>query len=343
MGAPEELGQIALQKQPVYYNDPSWPWEQKLAAAYDEATKLLQAAVPAGTTLDTAQYELASDAAGAQVDAYGDAWMRPLQSADPSQPLSSVNDVDQGMQLGATQARQYYLGTYAQASSNLGAYLTGYARAQIPVGVLTQAEFDQGAEMRLRQFSQIIHAGRTGSLPAVIAGERYAMDAGVTGAQARLTVASGGVTAAAVNAAAGLGLTGVEIALIVLVAGLVIAGTVVAVYWAKTSSDNRATMLQICQQAIANKDPKADLICANMTQVVAQMASPGQMPGVLDSIVGKDALNKITTFAAVGAGLYLLVTFAPEIARSLQRTKGAMTQTQTANLARTYRRYGRTW
>lgn len=330
MPAPSDLSQVCLNKQPVYFNEPSFAWEQRLASAYDEAALHLKKTLPPGSTIDAAQYELANDLTGNQIDTYGGDWKNRIASDQDA-------DVSAALNLPADQCRQFYLGKFAQASSNLGAYLSGYAREQVAVGALSKEEFDKGAEVRLRQFSEIIHLGRTGGLPAAVSGEQLSQSK-LGKPNATIVVATPGVTVAQPAAVSGLGyaIGAGGIALIVLAAGAVIAGGIVAYYWSTTSQSNRRAMLEICQDAVRRGDPRAEQICLNMSKVVADMASVTNLPTPLDAIVSREQQKQLVTYAVAGFGAYLLV---PEIIRSLRQSKSAMTEKAIANLARAHRRY----
>lgn len=333
MTIPDQLATVAYDKQPVFYNDPELSWEQRLAYAHEEARKHLAAILPPGATLSTSQYELAADVAGTQIDTFGSAWMPRLQSGQDIDPESALS-------LPADQMRQYYLGRYAQASANLGAYLTGFARQQVAYGSISQKDFDLGAELRLRSLSDIIYAGRTGSLPALIDGERYAQKK--TGAgNSLITIATPGVT---VQPAAGLqGLGFAWTPAMVLAVGLVsclavgvVAASVVAWRWNEANASNRRSMLEICQDAQARNHPDARTICKDMSEVVAEMGDPsnGMNPA-------GDMIKNVGTIAGAIGGLYLLFAFAPQISQAITSIKGTMSsgqqQTQIANLARFHR------
>ena len=340
MAAPEELGSVAAAKQPIYYNDPAVAWEQRLQQAYDEATQHLQATLAPGQVINTAEYETASDVANVQMDQFGGTWNSSIKSWDPRTASPDVPQ-DQGLGMPSEQMRQFYLGRYAQASSNLGAYLTGYAREQIPIGSITQQEFDTGAEMRLRAFSDIIDAGRRGALKGLVAGESYAQGAD----PARIAIRGDGTHVTQGTSTQGLGFdpaTGTIIALSLL-AVVMICGCVYILSNAVSNYALRVKMLQQCQDARDKGDPKADKICADMTQIVAKTITPDKPVSPLDNVFGAGTGQKIVTYAAIGVGAYLLITFAPDIIRSLRKSKDAFGEQEkmVENMARWRRRYAR--
>lgn len=327
----QALGTEALNKQPVYYMDATMSWEQRLAAAYDEATAHIKATLPPGVTIDTSKYEQANDLAGNHINAYGDDWLSTFRA---NKDLS----VDSAVRFNGEQGEQYYLGRYAQASANLGAYLTGYARQQIPLGALTQEDFDQGAELRLRALSEVIHLGRTGALPAVIAADKYAL-ANNAPKGGSILVATPGVT---INPATGTSGLGCELLCLTITIGVlaILAATAitVSVMWVNASQKDRQAMLETCNDAVRLNNAQAPAICANMSKVVAEMAAPGQMPSALSALIPADLQKQIITYGAIGLGAYLLLTFAPQIASSLSKTKDVLAARQVQTLAENRRR-----
>jgi hypothetical protein len=331
MADTQQLGIEALNKQPLYYMDMAMAWEQRLALAYDEATMWLKKATPPGTTIDTSRFEAASSVATSHVNTYGDAWMSKFK-------VGSDLDQNSALVMSGDYSEAYYLGKYAQASANLGAYLSGYAREQIPIGAISQAEFDQGAEMRLRALSEVIYLGRTGALPAVVAPDVYAKSIGGS-TSGKITVATPGITfdAAAPTGGLGCGPACIYISLAV-VAGLVAVAITVSVLWTKASQENRQVMLEVCQDAVRRGNPNAPTICADMSKVVAEMASPGQMPNPIDALIPKALQTQIVTYGAIGLGLYTLIMFAPQIMASLGRTKDVLAARQVERMAANRRR-----
>jgi len=331
MADTQQLGTEALNKQPVFYMDSAMAWEQRLALAYDEATMWLRKAVPAGVTIDTSKYESATGSASSQLQSYGDSWLNKFRTnvdLDPDTAITLTGD----------HSEAYYLGQYANASANLGAYLSGYAREQIPIGGISQADFDQGAEMRLRSFSEIIYLGRTGALPAVVSPDVYAKGLG-GGAGGKIIVATPGVSFNAATGASGLGC---EVLCLTITIGIlaILAATAitVSVMWSKSSQQNRQAMLEICQDAIRRDNPNAPTICADMSKVVADMASPGQMPNPIDALIPKALQTQIVTYGAIGLGIYTLIMFAPQIMASLGRTKEVLAARQVERMAANRRR-----
>ena len=339
MTAPQELSTLALNQQPVYYNDPNMAWEQRLALAYDDATKKLQASLPAGSTIDTSKYAIANEAAGNTVNKYGSDWLPHFKD-------QTDVDASTALALPSDEMRQYYLGKYADASTGLGAYLSGYAREGIAIGALTQSDFDKGAELRLRAFSEIIYAGNTGSLKALVAGERVASGAAVSksvqgfGAYPRMspnatviTIGGSGYSVAPASKLNGFGLIDTAAVVLIIAGMLILSGVVGWTIYQGLNFLTRKQMLDRCTDAVKSKDERAEAICQTMTTVVAQMAKDASPASALDL---KGMVGQVVPYAAAGVGALLLIQFAPEIIRSLRGAKKAMQEPeqQIANLAR---------
>ena len=155
MAKQASLGQAAYERQVVYYNDPTLSWEQRLAAAHDEALRYVSSIVEPGSDVDLAAYELNADLGGSQLAQQAEMWLSNFRDNRPADEATGIRFSEQS-------AYDYYLGQFAQASANIGVFLTGYAREQIAIGGLTENEFNQSCEMRLRAFSDIIYLGKTG-------------------------------------------------------------------------------------------------------------------------------------------------------------------------------------
>lgn len=325
MPVPAELGPLCVNKQPLFYMDSGLAWEERLARAYDEATKHLRDALPAGTVLNTSQYELSSQLYGSQYNAKGSAWLPYLQqNKDIPQ--------DAALTMEGEQMRQFYLGKYASASSNLGAYLTGYAREQIAAGSLSQKDFDEGAEARLRSFSEIIYLGRTGQLRGVVGAEPYAAEKG-GGDGSGIFVGTNGTTISAGSDISGLGIAPAIVIGVAIVAALAIVGTVAVVMWSNSADKTKTAMLELCQEAIRKGDPKRDQICRNMADSAAKITSEGPA-SPFDAIFGKGA-GKVLVYGAVAiGGLALLAYGAPFIAKQLEKTRESYAQEKARSLAR---------
>ena len=325
----DTVGAAALLKQPLYYSATQFPamtLEERLGHAYDEAAAALKAVTPSGTTIDASKYELADEVAGKTTD------------KNESLILSSLAEgkdlpEDAGYMFTPEQSRQLYLGKFARASANLGAYLTGFLRGQINLGAISQSDFDKGGEARIRLFSEIIHLSRTGALGPMVAGENYGQ-ATIGDAQPRIVIASQGVATDSLKTGAqGFGsplavLANPYVALgVVVVVGIIVVAGVAAYFYSRSDDQkSREQAYNACLEAIRQNHPDSAAICKNMADIGKDKA------GWLDYIIPKDIQNKVVNYALIGAGAYLVIVFAPQIIRSLSSAKDTYSEVQAKRL-----------
>jgi len=326
----ESVGAAALLKQPLYYSSAQFPeltLEERLGRAYDEAAAALKAVTPQGVAIDASKYELADEVAGKVTDANESLILTSL-AAGKDLPA------DSGYMFTPEQSRQYYLGKFARASANLGAYLTGFMRGQINLGAISQSDFDKGGEARIRLFSEIIHLSRTGALGPVVAGENYGQ-ATIGDAQPRIVVASQGVATDSLKTGAqGFGIPlavlanpYVAVGVIIVVGIVVVAGVAAYFYSRSDEQKSREQAYNACLEAIRQQNPNAEAICKNMSDIGTNKA------GWLDYIIPKDIQNKVVNYALLGAGAYLVIAFSPQIIRALSRAKDTYSEVQAKRLA----------
>lgn len=333
----ETVGAAALLKQPLYYSASQFPdltLEERLARAYDEASSALSSVTPAGVTIDASQYELADELAGKVTD---------KNEATIISCLQQGKDLpeDAGYLFTPEQSRQYYLGKFARASANLGAYLTGFMRGQINVGAISQSDFDKGGEARIRLFSEIIHLSRTGALGPVVAGETYGKST-IGDAQPKIVVASQGVETVSMKpGVSGFGsplavLANPYVAIgVIIVVGIVVVAGVAAYFYSRSDEQkSREQAYNACLEAIRQNNPDSAKICENMTKIGENKA------GWLDYLIPKDIQNKVVNVALLGAGAYLTLMFAPQIIGALSNAKNAYSEVQAKRLAKAHAESG---
>lgn len=308
------LGQAAFDRQPVFYSDATMAWEQRLALAYDEASKYVSSSMAPGQTLDLASYELAADVAGDSLQANSEAWRLGFAQNQDVGLVSAIN-------LGSQQCTQYYLGHYAQACSNLGAFVTGYAREQIVLGALSQDEFDKACDLRIRAFSDIIYLGRTGALPSMLNATGWSKANGI--ADPSIVIATPGISTLP-SPVSGLGLEPVTILIGIAIVGVLVgAGIGVAMYMSAENAKLRRAALEICQDAVRRNHPSASAICASAKDAARTPSlTDALLPegSLADKIVSKDLQDKLVMYGALGLGTMLLIQFAPQIMSSLSKT-----------------------
>lgn len=330
----ESVGAAALLKQPLYYAKEQFPTltlEERLARAYDEAAAALKTVTPAGVAIDASKYELADEIAGKATD---------KNESLILSCLSQGKDLpeDAGYMFTPDQARQLYLGKFARASANLGAYLTGFLRGQINIGALSQSDFDKGGEARIRLFSEIIHLSRTGALGPMVAGEAYGQ-ATIGSPQPQIVIASQGVATGPVTQRGTQGFGSplallanpyVAVGVLVVVGIVVVAGVAAYFYSRSDEQKSREQAYNACLAAIQQNHPDSATICKNMSDIGKDKA------GWLDYLVPKDIQNKVVNFALLGAGAYLVIVFAPQIIRSLSSAKDAYSEVQAKRLEKVH-------
>ena len=300
----DALGQASVERQRVYYMDPTMAWEQRLALAHDEALQHIRGSLQPGTVVDLAKYELCADLAGGQMNASAADWIGALRGDRDASDSSRVR-------LETQASKDYYLGHFAQASANLGAFLTGHARKQIVTGGLTQADFDSACNMRLRAFSDIIHAGRIGALPALLGNQAWAAKFGTGGGDILLRTQGAEVSA---PAAGGLGAW--QIAAIAIVCVLLGAGLYVAFFWTAENVKQRRLAFEICQDAINRGHPDAATICGSMADIVKELGNPIKVPSASD-LIPKSLQDKLLLIGGIG----LVIAFGPTIMASISKTQ----------------------
>jgi len=310
-----QLGQAAVQRQQVFYMDPMLAWEQRLALAHDEAAAHIQAALPPGTVLDLASYELAADMAGNQLSTHSDSWLNSFNT-DKDAPVAS------GLKFESQNSRDYYLGHYAKAKANLGAFITGYAREQISLGALSEADFNQACDLRLRALSDIIYLGRTGQLQPLVDAKGWRDQ--VAPSDSSIVIAKSG-TATGQDAQA-LGVVPyVPIAIgIIIVSAVVAAGIGAAWYLTNENNKQRRIALEICQDAVKRGHKDAKAICENLEKETDK--------SLLDQFISQELQDTITYAVVGGVGIMLLINFAPNIIESLGRSRQAYSDVQARRL-----------
>jgi hypothetical protein len=310
MAEVSELGQAGYNAQPVFYTDDKMAWEQRLALAYDEASNHVRAALPPGTTIDLAKYELAADLAGSQIKSNAGIWT-PAFETESDVPEQA------GVRLTPAEAREYYLGHYAKASANLGAFISGSARQQVVKGALSQAEFNRACDMRLRELSDLIYMGRTGSLQAALDPEGWQRTHGAS--SDRIILSKGGITTP--SYAVGLGELGtVTIVAIVIVLALVGAGIAVAVMYSAENMKLRRVALEICQDAVRSGNPDAKAICGSMEGLARDLSDPAKASFV-NNLIPPELQTKLLTLGAIGLGTAIAIQYLPRIIDSIEKSK----------------------
>ena len=226
-------------------------------------------------------------------------------------------DASKGVRLVSSDAAEYYLGKFSKASSNIGAYISGYAREQVVKGSLSKNQFEQACDAKLRDLSDIIYIGRTGHLPAIITPEQWMKEQNSYGKEIVLLHSGVGVKN---SGASGLGepISLAAAAVVVVIAGLVIAaGVAVSYYFVKRRAELQQVGFELCQDAVRNNDPRWKDIC----ELPAVSATGDKLGSLAEQFLPKETLNKMGKYAIYGVGIALVINFLPNIMASLSRTE----------------------
>ena len=317
------LDQLSYNAQPVYYMEPSLTWEERLARAYDEAAAHIRHNMAPGQNSNMAKYLFAADVAGSDLRAHSASWEAGVEKkADPS--------LDAAIKWKPNESQEYYLGHFAQASENIGVFVSGQARKQVNAGALSVEDFEQACDLRLRSLSDIIYLGRTGALPALLDPDGWNQKHGAS-QDGRLIVATGGVGSPDVGIQ---GLGAFPVLGVVAVVGLLVGVAIgVGICMAAENVKQRRIALDICQQAIASGHKDAAKICKGAFEVVDKLSDPAKT-GFLNNLIPPDLQKQVLAYAAIGLGGYLFVTFLPQIIGSVGAAQDRYSDIQLKRLKR---------
>lgn len=301
----DKLGRLSYDTQKVYYMDPSLTWEERLARAYDEAATHVRASMMPGQKLNLAKYAFAADVAGNQFNTHAEAWENSLREYRDSSLQSAVRWTPE-------ESQEYYLGHFGQAAENLGVFISGHARKQVDLGALSPQDFEQACDLRLRAFSDIIHAGRTGALEPLLNAQGWNTKTGAS-QDGQIIIATGG-QGSPNQPMQGLGFGWVAVGIVAVVAVLVGAGIGVAVMMSAENAKQRRAALDICQNAVERGHPDASQICSKAFETIDKLADKSS---ILDNLMPAGLQKQIVTYGALGIGVMLLINFLPNIVGSV--------------------------
>jgi hypothetical protein len=272
--------------------------ENSLIEAFQAARKHLFAALPSDARLDANEAMLASQLVQQQIEAKQSIVIPSLENG---QDLPETDMIT----LEAPKSRQYYVGKYVQASQGLGGYVADLGREAVQAGVMTEAEYVDGMEVRYRTFSEIIHAGETGQLVQLVNAESVGGDE---------IIKTSGTTVIVRPGMQGLGIdpvTGIliGIAIVAIVGGF-------AYYFTRRHSIDRsvAMMTQNCNEAMRQGNEKAVKYC---TDFAREAATGG---GAAQKLFGEAGTSEILRMMGYAVGGLLVVKFLPDIVDSLFKT-----------------------
>ena len=314
--------------------------EERMLQTFEIARGYMLRTIPAGTQLDVAKADAASEGLNARL---------LQQEASIAAALEASADLttEIALRLGSDEARQWYINQYVMGCSGLGAYASGYAQEGVSQGVLSRADYDDGIVMRTRIFSHIAHAGMTGSLPGLIDGERQQQVVvqqvsdrqimqgmpPINGSNAELVLSSKGtgllVRAPVLSGFGAIPATVVGAAVVVQIIRIAIVAAIIygvaRLYQIKRNAD---LLDKRCMEADAKGYTAVTKAC---NDYFMNSGSKGLLP----EIFGEAASNSLVKILAVGGMLALALYFAPAIIAKLteaQHTRKRMTAAEERRL-----------
>jgi hypothetical protein len=158
-----DLYQLADQNLPVMAFEGATP-EAKMMSGFVLAKQYMATLIPQGHSVDLG-------AAITTQESY-DAQMQERKEIVRAS-LTNKSDLPEEAALIAEmpKSKEYWISTYALASSGIGAYATGYAAQQVQYGLLSEKDYIDSITLRTKAFSNIVYAGQTGALAALVTPE----------------------------------------------------------------------------------------------------------------------------------------------------------------------------
>jgi hypothetical protein len=268
--------------------------EEQLIEAFQKARQVLFAALPKDAQLDFAEAKLAADLVAQQVRAQQPTIVRSL---DNRQDLPIENAVT----LDANKSRQYYVGKYFAATQGLGGYPAGLGREAVEAGAMTHAQYIEGMDIRLRAFSEIIHAGDTGQLVDLVNGEKRGGNIVVTTKGDGVIANAGGV---------GLGIEPGTVILLALIATAIVAGVAYSVVQMDKNELTIAMMTRNCGEAMRQGNERAIKHCNDFAR---EAASGGAVP----SLIGDKGREQLLRYLGYAGAAYLAILVLPSVTSSI--------------------------
>jgi hypothetical protein len=311
--------------------------EERMLQTFEIARGYMLRTIPAGTQLDVAGADAASEGLKARI---------MQQEASIAAALAAGADLSEelALRLGAEEARQWYVNQYSLGCSGLGAYASGYAQDGVNQGVLSKADYDDGIVMRTRIFANIAYAGMAGKLPGLIDNERTQQRVVSAAVQAKLgpdatipfvtdgelIISSQGMavrTMPKLSGPMGLGLAIPAWAVVVTVIAVVAALTYGTLRYYEIKR-NAALLEKRCMEADAQGYKAVSDACN-------KYFNDSGLQGLIPKLLGEEATQSLVKILAVGGMLALALYFAPAIIAKLteaQHTRKRMTAAEERRL-----------
>lgn len=294
---------------------------ERMVVGYQSAKASILNHLPPGFELAYDQAMLASEIIGESINRNGDAIQAQLdKGADLYEAIAIT--------MNSGQSRQYILAQYTLACEGLGAFTSGYADLSVQSGDLSKADYDMICEKKLDIFGHIVSLEQKGALGHLLLAE-YEADrvaaanaaqgaVRITPTKLYLRTGQNGVE----GSVSGLGIDPATVATIIaaakFVAVVIVAAALVAVC-VKLYLDYRTTLTQAqlahdqCEKAQKyGYNTVIDECKKNLTNL--------ETKGLSEQLFGKAGTAEITKYVAIGVGLFLLISFGPQIVDMVFKT-----------------------
>lgn len=290
------LESAAAKAAPIYGGglDLSRP-EEQLIEAFQKARAALFSALPSNARLDATEATLAADLVQQQIQ---------IRQSIVTSHLESGTDLPlpDAITLESPKSRQYYIGKYIAASQGLGGYPAGLGREAVAAGAMSQQDYVDGMEVRLRAFSDIIYAGNNGQLSHLVNAEAVGGDVVIQ--SVRTGVISGTGTS-------GVGAIAVGTIVLVGIVSAILVGGAAYYFTQKHRIDKTITMMsQNCNDAIKLGNDKAIKYCN-------EFAKETVGGGAIKDIIGVEGQSQILKYLGYAGAAYLAILLLPSITSSV--------------------------
>ena len=272
--------------------------EEQLIEAFQKARAALFAALPKDARLDAGEAKLAADLVGQQIQAQQSAIIPSLQTR---RDLPEANAIS----MDSVKSRQYYIGKYVVAAQGLGGYPAGLAREAVQAGAMTQQQYLDGIEVRLRAFSEIIHVGETGQLVDLVNGEKR-------GGNILVTTPGDGIIERPGMSGLGFVVTGSMILGVIAIA--IVAGLTYYFTQKHKTDLTVAMMSRNCSEAMRQGNERAIKWCKEFAN---QTAGGGAIANIFGA-KGQEQLLRYLGYAGMG---YLAILLLPSLTQSVLSTQ----------------------
>jgi hypothetical protein len=322
----DDLHPLAVQNVPAVVFAGATPTDQMLAG-FQEARKRILALIPAG-------YQINYDAAVSTSNGFTDQVEQRKQAVQNA--LLYRQDLAEQDSLTTTtdNSRDYWLSQYRIASEGIGAYAMGAAQQAVSDRRISQIEYNDGVDQRIKVFQSIVAADNAGNLGQLVSGESYTQQAVSSSPQGAMMLRSGQIDPRMVGSklmmtskgtkvlvptggsgAVGLGVDPITIGIFVTIGVLaLVAGVVYYAIEKKRMEQSAAFMAQFCNDALKTGNKSAIDACIKFGDNL------GKPKSAADTLLGGKMQDYLIWGGVALAGIY----FAPMIVQSAIGVQGAI-------------------